>query len=199
MSWFRQHRILIVLYSVGLAAGVREYMIKRANPPFEWPTPQGEVLLDVLDQLNPADPDVQYLKAMRALSKGEEDEFRTLLDAALATEARHNELMLRFHAEYLLSRGADPVDVNAALNRWRRNFPFSAEPIQMRLPTGPTTVRQAEALEYALAQIPWMSDVRLGRVVEGDSAQWTVQMMIRRGREIDIRHVLDAVEFSLTR
>jgi hypothetical protein len=198
-QWFKRNRILILLYGVGLLAGVREYMVNRDKAPFEWMTPEGEVLIDVLDRLDPDAPDTKYLRAMRELANGNEAEFSRLLDDVLASGVKHNEAMLRFHASYLIGRGAGDSEINAALNRWRGNFPFAQEPIMLPLPTGPTTSVQAESLEAELARIPWMADVQLGFAGPQGAPQWRIQMMIRRGRPIDVRDVWNALSVALAR
>jgi hypothetical protein len=197
-AWLQRHRILVLVYLVGLSLGVREFLIKRDKPPFEWETPEGQVLLEMLEELNPDDPDTHYLKAMHALAEGDRAEFDRRLNLVLASDAKHNELMLRFHAEYLLASSADTSAINAAITRWRRNFPYTSEPITFRLATGPRTADQARALERGVAQIPWVSDLRLGRVVDGARERWVLGVMVRRGTEIDVRDVSRALERALS-
>jgi hypothetical protein len=189
--------MLIVAYVIGLGFGAREFVVSRNKQPFEWISPEGEVLVQILDRLDPDDPDTQYLKAMQALADGDQPEFERLLDQVLASDVKHNELMLKFHAEYLMASGASADEVNAALNRWRRNFPFSRESLSLRLQAGPTTVGQATLLEHTLAQVPWVADRRLERFVEGDESRWEVKIMFRRGHLIDIRDVEEAVDVAL--
>ena len=198
MMWLKQHRILTLVYLVGLFFGVREYLIAREKPAFEWETPEGQVLLEMLEQLNPDDPDTHYLKAMHALAEGDRAEFDRRLELALAADAKHNELMLKFHAEYLLATSADTAAINAALTRWRRNFPYTSESVTIRLPTGPRTARQAEALERYVATIPWVADSRLGRSVTGNVEQWMIGVMIRRGTAVDVRDVTRALDRALS-
>jgi hypothetical protein len=153
--------------------------------------------MQMMDRLNPKDPDTHYLKAMHALAKGEREEFTRLLDQVIAADVKHNEELLKFHAEYLIASGADVDAVNAALNRWRRNFPFTREPLSLRLAVGPRTAQQATLLEQALAQVPWVADFRLERHVDGDAARWEVRLLFRRGHTIDVRDVEDAVGMAL--
>jgi hypothetical protein len=195
---WRKHRILILVYAVGLVFGVREFLIKREAPPFEWETPEGLALLDMLDRLNPDDPDTHYLKAMHALAEGEQDEFSSRLDLALSSDAKHNELMLKFHAEYLLATSTDTAAINAAITRWRRNFPYTSESITFRIQPFPRTAQQAEALERSVAEIPWVADSRLGRMVTGGGEQWVLGVMVRRGRPVDLRDLRLAIERALS-
>jgi hypothetical protein len=189
--------MLIVVYAFGVTAGVREFVVTHGKEPFVWLSPDGEVLMELMDRLNPDHPDTDYVKAMHALANGRQGEFRTRLDELLASDAKHNEEMLKFHAEYLIASGADADDVNAALNRWHHNFPFTRQPLSLRLAVGPRTAQQATLLEHTLAQIPWVADLRLERLVEGESARWEVKLLFRRGHRIDVRDVEDAVEVSL--
>jgi hypothetical protein len=196
-TWFRKWRILLLVYAVGIVFGVREFMFKRGKPAFAWETSEGVALLEMLEQLNPDDPDTHYLKAMHALADGDRAEFERRLDLALDSDLKSNELMLRFHAEYLLATSSDTAAINAAISRWRRNFPYTAEPITFRLANAPRTPQQAEAIERSVAQIPWVADLRLGRSVTGGREQWVLGVMVRRGTEIDVRDVSEAVRRSL--
>jgi hypothetical protein len=190
--------MLIVVYAVGVSVGVREFLVSRDKEPFLWLSPDGEVLMEMMARLNPNDPVTDYLKAMHALAHGREDEFRRLIDRVVAADVKHNEDLLKFHAEYLIASGAEVDAVNVALNRWRRNFPFTREPVSIRLPAGPTTAEQATLLEYALARVPWVADLRLERYVEADAARWEVKLLFRRGHTIDLRDVDDAVGLALS-
>src|SRR5687767_12261745 len=58
-TWFRKWRILLLVYSVGLFFGVREFLFKRGKPEFEWETAEGVELMNRLEQLDPNDPDAQ--------------------------------------------------------------------------------------------------------------------------------------------
>jgi hypothetical protein len=196
-GWVRKYRMLIVVYAFGVTVGVREFIVTHGKEPFVWLSPDGEVLMEMMDRLNPDHPDTDYVKAMHALAKGRQDEFRVRLDQMLDSDAKHNEEMLKFHAEYLIASGADVEDVNAALNRWHGNFPFTREPLSLRLAVGPSSARQATLLEQALAQVPWVADFRLERYVEGEAARWEVKLLFRRGHRIDVRDVEDAVEMAL--
>jgi hypothetical protein len=196
-SWFREYRMLIVVYAVGLSVGVREFVVSREKEPFVWLSPHGEVLMHAMQRLDADDPDTQYIVAMHSLARGDQQEFQRLLDQLLADDVKHNELLLKFHAEYLLASGADQDRVNTALNRWRSNFPFSAEFLSIRLPAGPTTAQQATLLEHSLTQIPWVADSRLERIVDGSEARWEVKLMFRRGRQIDLGDLDDAVGAAL--
>ena len=195
--WCRKWRILLLVYSVGLFFGVREYLFKRDKPTFEWETADGVELMNRLEQLDPNDPDAQYLKAMHALSEGDEAEFSRRLDLVLASDIKHNELMLRFYAEYLLATSPDTTAINAAIANWRRNFPYTAEPVTFRLRETPRTARQAEAIERFVAEIPWVADLKLGRSVNGGNEVWVIGVMVRRGQEIDVRDVSAAVHRAL--
>lgn len=194
---FKRHRILILVYSIGIAFGVREYLVTRDKPPFEWLTPEGQVLADMLAELNPDDPETQYLQAMNVLAEGDRTEFERRMEGVLASDMKHNEEMLRFYAEYLIATGAEREEINAALNEWIGNFPFTRESITLRLARGPQTAPQAEAFERFVADIPWVADRRLGRIVQGEEAQWVLELLFHRGHPIDIRDVSDALDRAM--
>lgn len=195
-----------MIYTLGMLLGVREFLVSRDKQPFEQLSPEGQELLDMLSRLNPNDPDVHYLQAMHAQAEGNRQEFSRLLEGVLASDIKHNEIMLRFHANYLLTSLAEPQessraavdDINAALNRWRRNFPFSQEEAVVPLEPGPETARQAMALENELERITWMADSRLERVVDQRGiGHWRVRVLFRRGRDIDIRDVMVALNRAM--
>jgi hypothetical protein len=194
---FKRHRILILVYTIGILFGVREYVVTRDKPAFEWLTLEGQVLAEMLAELNPEDPETQYLQAMNVLAEGDRVEFERRMEVVLASDMKHNQEMLRFYAEYLIATGADREEINAALNRWIENFPFTKESITLRLGTGPTTAPQAEAFERLVADIPWVADRRLGRIVEGNEGRWVLQLLFRRGHPIDIRDVSDALDRAI--
>ena len=186
--WWQQYRILLLVYAVGIAVGVREYVLSRDKDEFGWLTPEGRELIGVIAQVNPDDPDTDFLEGMEALAGGDEREFFRRVDRALATNPRHNELFLRLYAQYLLYARAEPAEVNAALNRWRENFPYSRETVSLEL-SGDRRYEPA-AVERALAGIPWVADARLVPQGEGSDRRTVALLMFRRGRVVDIRQAL---------
>jgi hypothetical protein len=191
--WLRRYRILVVIYGACLVVGVREYLVNRGEEPFGWLSPEGQELIEIIARVNPEDPDTDFLRSMQALAGGDPDEFTRQIEAALSTDAKHNEMLLRFHAQYLLDTGADWGRVNEALNRWHRNYPFSTETITLALASGPGSESETALWERALARVPWLADFRLAPVDGGGAPRWRLEMLFRRGRYIDVREVVEAV------
>ena len=196
--WWRKYRILLVLYAVALLVGAREFLLSREREPFGWFTPQGEALIGILTEVNPTEPDVEYLHAMKAFAAGEADEFFRRMDQALATDSKHNEMLLRTYAQGLIDAGAEWRYVSAAVNRWRRNFPFSRETLTLYLPPG----RRYDVafLQRELALVPWIADARV--VLPGsdpNDERGRVVLMFRRGTVVDMEDAVAAVGWASRR
>lgn len=192
MARFRRYRILIVVYSIGIFVGVREYSISQTrDQPVDFLTGEGSGFTDVMIGVNPGDPDTDFLRAMRALSEADEEGFSELLEKALSADIKHNELLLQFHAQHLLNQGAETPEINRALSRWHDNFPFSERIITVPFATGPTTAYEALLLEDALKNIPWIADSEFDPYVQGSTGGWRLRLMFRRGEEIDIGLLTD--------
>ena len=192
--WFKRYRILIVIWSIGLLVGVREYRVGRAmEQQVDFLTAEGASFADVMSRINPEDPDTDFLQGMQALVAGDPVGFRDQIEEALASDVKHNEILLQFYAQYLVNEAADWREVNPALNRWRRNFPFSKRTITLQYTVGPPIPNEGALLRQALSRVPWIADSRLeSSTVDGDRL-WTVTLMFRRGETVDIRQALAAV------
>ena len=192
--WFKRYRILIVIWSLGLLMGVREYRVGRAmEQPVDFLTAEGASFADVMSRINPEDPDTDFLEGMQALVAGDPVGFRSQIEEALASDIKHNEILLQFYAQYLVNEVADWREVNPALNRWRRNFPFSQRTITLQYTAGAPVPNEGALLRQALSRVPWIADSRLeSSTVDGDRI-WTVTLMFRRGETVDIRQALAAV------
>jgi hypothetical protein len=189
--WWQQYRILLLVYAIGIAVGVREHVLSRGRDEFGWLTPEGRELIGVIAQVNPDDPDTDFLEGMEALAGGDEREFFRRVDRALGANIRHNELFLRLYAQYLINSSADPDEVNAALNRWRENFPYSRETVSLQVGTAGESERAV--IERALASIPWVADAHLIDFGEGSDARTVAQLMFRRGRTVNIRDAMAVI------
>ena len=192
--WFKRYRILIVIWSMGLLVGVREYRVSRAMvQPVDFLTGEGASFADVMSRINPEDPDTDFLQGMQALAAGDPVGFRSQIEEALASDIKHNEILLQFYAQFLINEAADWREVNPALNRWRRNFPFSQRTITLQYTVGPPVPNEGALLRQALSRVPWITDSRLeSSTVDGDRL-WTITLMFRRGETVDIRQALAAV------
>ncbi len=218
MGWLQRYRLLIVIYTVGLAVGIREYVVSReggtvggagaceasaascfsirssalATPDAEF-WRQHARMVEVVAAVNPDDPDTEFLKGMEALSAGNEDEFKRRFEAAVAAGVKHNHFLLQFYAQYLLDRGGNWQEVNDAINRWRQNHQLSRETLGLNLSAGPTSPADEADLQAALSRVPWLQDYRLERSTANGAEQWRLLMAFRAGRQVDIRDAVAAV------
>lgn len=218
MGWVQRYRLLIVIYTVGLAVGIREYVISREGGGLggagaceasaascfsirssALATPDAEFwkrharMVEVVAAVNPDDPDTEFLKGMEALSAGNEEEFKRRFEAAVAAGVKHNHFLLQFYAQYLLDRGGNWQEVNAAINRWRDNHQLSRESLGLNLSAGPRSATDDADLRTALVRVPWLADYRLERTSENGADRWRLLMAFRAGKEVDIRDAVAAV------
>jgi hypothetical protein len=191
--WYRRYRMLLVAYGLASLVGVREYLVARSREPLTWLSPTGAELTDLLARINPDDPDTHFLRSMQVLAAGDDEGFSRLLENALAADIKHNELLLKAKVDYLLSQGADWRELNAALRRWRTNYPFSTMSISLPLDDPPRTSRHGELLRQALMRVPWVADARINPPREGSGRPWQAEILFRRGRAIDIREATQAI------
>lgn len=194
----RKYRILILVYTVALVLGVREFLLSRERDPFGWLTPEGQELMGVLEEVNPDEPDVEFLRGMRAFAQGDPDEFFSRMESTLSTDIKHNEMFLRTYAQGLIDAGAEWRRVSDAVNRWRRNFPFSNETLTVYLPEG--SRYDQGLLERALGQIPWLADAQV--VLPGadpNDGRGRIVMLFRRGYTIDMEDLVASVGWARAR
>jgi len=192
--WFKRYRLLVVIWGIALVAGVREYRVSREmEQPVDFLTAEGASFADVMSHLNPDDPDTDFLQGMQALFAGDPVGFRSGIEDALASDIKHNEMLLQFYGQYLVNEAADWREVNPAINRWRTNFPFSKRTITLQFTAGPPIANEAAVLRQALSRVPWIADSDLQlSTVDGDRV-WTVTLMFRRGETVDVRQALAAM------
>lgn len=193
MSWLKRYRLLIVVYAICVIVGVREYLLSHNQERFGWLTPEGRRLTNVIAQLNPTDPETEFLTSMQSLARGDEADFIRRIEEAIATDIKHNEMLLRFYAQYLLDQGADWQRINRALNRWRANHPFSNETIVLQLSKGPRTPEEEATLHEALAQVPWIAGAKLESQTGSGAEHWQVNLLFRRAQDVDIRQAFAAL------
>lgn len=222
--WLQRYRMLMVAYGIALLVGAREYFVSReagtpiwggqceasaaacasidvrdtvADDSAFWAR-HGE-LTRVVAQVNPDDPDTKFLLAMQALAEGDEEETVRRLEEALASGVKHNDHLLRSYAQYELSRGADWQRVNFAVNRWRENHPFSADPLYLQLGAGPRDEAEAALLHEELSRVPWIAGSELQSFEEDGEQGWRVALSFRPGQRVDVRQAVAAVTvLSLT-
>jgi hypothetical protein len=216
-SWLRRYRMLVIAYGVASMIGAREYLIggdggptgaagceasaascfavqPKSVPPSDsafWS--RNARMLDVLEVVNPGEPDTEFLEGAQALSEGDEAAFIRHFERALASGAKHNHMLLQYYAQSLLDREADWRVVNRAVTTWRENHPFSKERLRLQLAAGPRTESDQRALMEALHGVVWIEDAALDRYIQGGVEQWTLQMAFLPGRSIDVREAVAAV------
>lgn len=210
-------RVLIAFYAVGAVVGIREFLVTRSSGEPEWtdgcqasaagcfsiesrtaPVRDPDFwrrhaeLTEIMTLVNPDDPDTDFLRAMQALADGDTEGFERLAEHALATGSKHNGMLLQYYAQYLLDEGAEWWRVNAAVNQWRENHQFSAERLSLGLDSGPSDASDVDALNRALAQVPWLADWELAPPTDADG-RWRLWLSFHPGRTVDIREVVAAV------
>ena len=218
MKTLQKYRMLVIVYAITLVVGTREYLVSRSGGTVEWISgcqasaaacssgPQTSApsedsafwsrhadMTAVVAQLNPDDPDTEFLLGMQALAEGDNQESIERLETALAAGVKHNNFLLQYYAQYELSRGADWRRVNLAVNRWRENHPFSADPLRLRLGAGPATSADATAMHQALAEVPWIAGSALESYVVDGNQLWRVALHFRPGQPVDILQAVEAV------
>jgi len=186
------HRLILAVLLFGLILGTREYLGSRDRGPVEWLTDEGRRVMEVITSVNPSDPDSDFFAAMEALAEGDEATFARRLEQALASGAKHNELMERVYVQYLLATSSDAVRINEGFTRWRRNHPFAGGALALELGRPPETVQELETLEARLGAIDWVAKVTPEGWETEEGIHWRILLEFRRGRRIDVREALAA-------
>ena len=198
MPWYQKYRILLVIYGLCLVVGGREWWLSRGSEPPGWFTEEGRALTEVLVRATPDEADTELLQGMQSLAAGDVEAYERFLEEALAQNPKHNDMLLRFHAQHLIDTGADWVTVNQALNRWRINHPFDVETVNYYIDAGPETNLQFAALEDALLRVRWIERVWLEPIAAERGMQpWRIVIDFTDGAVVDIRDVDRAVSFVL--
>ena len=193
-SWLRRYRVLIGVYTIALFFGIREYQVSRSRGPITWPSEKWLEMTDVIVQVNPDEPDTEWLQSMASMAEGDAEEFGLHLEDALASDIKHNEFLLQDYTQLMLDRGADYQIVNWAANRWRENHPFSRETLGLSLGAGPQGPADEALLEEALVQVPWIAGSQLESSTDSDGNQrWVVRLTFRPAEKIDLRQAIAAV------
>lgn len=192
-SVFQRYRILFVIYGVGTVVGLRECYLTRTGEPVDWGSERWTEMTDVVFQVNPADPDTDFLEGIESMVAGDAPGLIEHFEDALESGAKHNEFLLRDYAQYLLDAGADWRQVNAAVNRWRENHPFSDETLSLSLGTGPRAQADLSVLNRELRAVPWIGGTRLEPYQDDGRRRWRVHITFRPPRPVDVREAVAAV------
>lgn len=190
--WYRRFRMLLGIYLLALAFGVREAYLSRQGAIVDPDTEEWSRMAEVISRINPADADTEYLEAMEALKRGDRNAFVEHMETALDKDVKHNDVLLRTYAQHLFTTGEDYRLVNSALERWRLNHPFTNEAFEMPLGAGPTTPEAERALRRELDAVDWVLRYELQEPGEA-SPGWRVLLYIRPATAIDIRDAVAAV------
>jgi hypothetical protein len=190
--WHRRFRMLIVIYSLAVVVGVREYTVNRGADPVDMLSEGWTEMAEVVARVNPEDPDTDFLEAFQAMQDGDEETFLYHAERALASGAKHNDVLLRAYAQNLLNTGQDWQLVNWAVNRWRRNHPSSAERLALPLGAPPASDAQSKLLERELAAVPWIASSKLERYDQNGRDRWRIWLTFVPARPVDLRQAVEA-------
>lgn len=190
--WYRRFRMLLVVYLIAVAFGVREAYLSRQADSVDPATQEWSRMAEVVSRINPADADTEYLKAMEALKEGDSEAFVEHMETALDKGVKHNDVLLRTYAQHLFTTGADYRAVNRALERWRLNHPFTNEAFELPLGSGPTEPDDEQALRREIRAVDWVERHEL-QPPDGETGQWRVLLYFRPATEIDVREAVAAV------
>jgi hypothetical protein len=190
--WYRRYRMLIGIYAIAVVVGAREYLVSRGQEPVDFLSEKWSDLTDVVSAINPGDPDTEFLEAVQALQQGDEETFLEHLEEALSADVKHNDLLLQSYAQHLLNTGTDHARVNAALNRWRENHPFSVETVWLPLASGPRNAADLADLNRALGEVPWVTRAAVESYGDGANQRWRATLTFRPGEPVDIRDAVAA-------
>jgi hypothetical protein len=197
VGWFQRYRLLIVIYVLAISFGVREFMVLRTYDPVDVFTEEWARMTEIQAEINPGQGDTEFLLALQAIQRGDEEEGVRLMEAALNTGIKHNDFLLQSYAQQLLNRGANHELVNLAVNRWRQNHPTSPETIWLSLSRGPQNPQEEAVLGEALEDVPWISRVELERAQDATGDRWRAIISFDAGKEIDMREAVAAASILL--
>ena len=184
--------MLLGIYLIAMAFGVREYWLVRQGVSVDPDTEEWSRMAEVISRINPADADTEYLEAMEALKDGDSERFIRHMESALDKGIKHNDVLLRTYAQHLFTTNADYRAVNSALMRWRTNHPSSGESFEVPLGSGPTTPEAVRAIRRELDAVDWILRYEF-QEPSGPGDGWRVLLYIRPATEIDIREAVAAV------
>lgn len=193
MPWYRRFRMLIGIYLLALAVGAREYVHSRRDPPVDMLSDDWARMTEVVEAINPDEPDTEFLESIQALRAGDPERYLRYMESAVASGVKHNDILLQTYAQQLLNQGADYRRVNLALNNWRRNYPASAETIWLPLAVAPRDAAESAALHDAFREVPWVAQEELETVRDGARTTVRVHLSFRPPHPVDIREAVAAV------
>ena len=191
-EWARKYKLLLIIYVSGMVFGIREFVIARDGGGVDMMSDEWAAMTDVVASFNPDDPDTEFLLALQELRAGDPEGYIEYFEAALDDDVKHNEFLLQDYTQFILDRGAVWTQVNRAANRWRENFPFSAETLSLPLGQGPADAGEADLIRRELMAIDWVSNATVSRDAENPGA-WRAEISFRPPLEVDLREAIAAV------
>lgn len=190
--WYRRFRMLIGIYLIATAFGVREYMLVRSGRTVEPETAEWSRMAEVVSTVNPADADSEYLLAMEALKAGDGEAYVRHMETALAKNPKHNNLLLSEYAHHLIRMQAPFDDIDRALNWWRENHQLSFEILELPMGVGPNGPGDQNALRRELDAIDWIYKYELQPPQEGFPG-WRALIQFEPAIPASIRDAIEAV------
>lgn len=192
-EWARKYKLLLIIYVLGMVFGIREFLISRQGPAVDMLSDRWADMTQVVAEVNPDDPDTEFLLAIQELREGDPEEYIRRFEAALDDEVKHNEFLLQDYAQFMLNRGTDWRRVNQAVNRWRENFPFSGEVLELQLGAGPANPSESATIRRELLDVPWIGDAIIEPYAASGQERWRVLLSFRPPEEVDVREAIAAV------
>jgi len=92
---------------------------------------------EVLGHLYPEGDEVLRMIAISAAKRGDLKTAREYFEQALATGVKTDEDNFYLYIQVLVEMGAPQSEIDAAVKKWRYNFPFSNRPDPTKLPKAP--------------------------------------------------------------
>ncbi len=172
-----------------MVVGLREFYLARRSEPVDWFSDQWAAMTEIVAEVNPGDPDTDFLEGVQSMVHGDGPGLISHFEEALSADVKHNEFLLRDYAQHLLDMGGDWRQVNAAVNRWRENHPFSDETLILPLGTGPRNRSEASLLLRDLRRVAWIGNAELKR----HQAGWRAHLSFRPAQRVDVREAVAAV------
>ena len=196
VPWYRRYRMLLGIYAIGLLFGGREFLVARAGTQVDPGSEEWSRMAAVIAEINPADADTDFLRAMEALQEGDQPRYIEYMESALGKGVKHNNLLLSEYAHHLMRTQAPFQSIDIALNTWRENHQLSFEIVSLPLGQGPASQQDYNAIRRELEAIDWIYEWEL-REPSGEIPQWLLLFQFEPAKEAAIRDVIEATSILL--
>ncbi|MGE3316390.1 MAG: hypothetical protein AB7O26_14840 [Planctomycetaceae bacterium] len=145
MVIFRRYRLLLIVIALVAISLHDELTSKKSEPAAKAPAAPGapasnfgygsrrandddEQLKDVLTELYPDSTDTLLNQGAEAMIRDDDDKARASFQRAIDSGVKSNEDLLYLYAMFLIRENASKAEIDAAVERWHYNFPFSRLP-----------------------------------------------------------------------